>query len=126
MGLKFTDVLALSRAGFKANEIKEMIAAQEKEPGSDPAPEKAAGEDTTHPSDPPVADEKVTGVKADEMAAKEPAQPPVDEEKTKLENEITDLKKQISDLQAKNRSADLSGERLDIEKELSDIVRDFM
>ena len=92
--MKLTDIIALSKAGFKAAEIKKMIA--------------EAGQDESQVSGPDTAPEDVM---PDEPAAAdvpdqepEPERDPetVPEKDPEMQKQIDDLKKQLKEAQRKN------------------------
>ena len=117
------DVIALSRAGFKASEIKELMAQKEtnnpdinKEEIPSDIPSQPSGED--NPPSPDVKEENVP---------KESIQP--SEKEKQMQSEIDSLKNQISKLQLDNQRKDLSGEMRSAEedqKQIDDLVRSFM
>ena len=111
--LNIMDVVSLAKAGFKYQEIKELMAIdvpettpQQTEVQTHPQPETEA----------PVLDEPETPAKATGQPA----------ESTEDQKRIAELEKQLSDLQKKNQSTDVSGNVPNPQDTIDNIVRGFM
>ena len=111
--LNIMDVVSLAKAGFKYNEIKDLMSIdipesipQQTEVHTQPQPETEA----------PILDEPETPAKATGQPA----------ESTEDQKRIAELEKQLSDLQKKNQSTDVSGKVPDPQETINNIVRGFM
>ncbi len=111
--LNIMDVVSLAKAGFKYQEIKDLMAIdvpettpQQTEVETQPQPE----------TDSPVLDEPETPAKATGQPA----------ESTEDQKRIAELEKQLSDLQKKNQSTDVSGNVPNPQETIENIVRGFM
>lgn len=92
--MKLTDIIALSKAGFKAAEIKKMIAEAGQDEPQEPAPE-AAPEDV-------MPDEPAPEDVPDQDPEPESAPEPVPDRDPEMQKQIDDLKKQLKEAQKKN------------------------
>lgn len=118
--MNFGDVLALSRAGFKASEIKELMAQEKEDIKKEEIP-------SDIPSQPSGGDNPPSPEVKEENAPKESVQP--SEKEKQMQSEIESLKQQINKLQDDNRRKDLSGEihtAEDDQKQIDDLVRSYM
>lgn len=111
--LNIMDVVSLAKAGFKYQEIKDLMnieipesTPQQAEVQTQPQPETEA----------PLLDEPETPAKATGQPA----------ESTEDQKRIAELEKQLSDLQKKNQSTDVSGNIPDPQETIDNIVRGFM
>lgn len=111
--LNIMDVVSLAKAGFKYQEIKDLMAIdvpettpQQTEAQTQPQPETEA----------PLLDEPETPAKATGQPA----------ESTEDQKRIAELEKQLSDLQKKNQSTDVSGNVPNPQETIDNIVRGFM
>ena len=109
--LKFGDLVALAKQGYKPADIKELMALDIPEATEAPETETPA----EVPADPEVSDDTAT-------AAKATAQPAEDNK----DAEIEALKAKVSELQKTNQATDQSGNTPDPQEDLDDIVRSFM
>ena len=110
--LNIMDVVSLAKAGFKYQEIKDLMNIEI--PDAQPQPEQPT-EPPTEP-EPPAPDDTETPAKATGQ--------PV--ESTEDQKRIAELEKQLADLQKKNQSTDVSGKIPDPQETINDIVRGFM
>ena len=103
--MKLTDIIALSKAGFKAAEIKKMIAdAGQDEPQvtvpdtaqEDVMPDEPAAQEDVMPDEPAAADVP------DQEPEPERDPEPVPEKDPEMQRQIDDLKKQLKEAQRKN------------------------
>ena len=92
--MKLTDIIALSKAGFKAAEIKKMIAEAGQDEPQVTVPE-TAPEDVM-PEAPAAADVP------DQEPEPERVPEPVPEKDPEMQKQINDLKKQLKEAQRKN------------------------
>ena len=92
--MKLTDIIALSKAGFKAAEIKKMIAEAGQDEPQEPVPE-TAPEDVM-PDDPAAAEVP------DQDLEPESAPEPVPDKTPEMQKQIDDLKRQLKEAQKKN------------------------
>lgn len=92
--MKLTDIIALSKAGFKAAEIKKMIAEAGQDEPQEPVPD-IAPEDVM-PVEPAAADVP------DQEPEPERDPEPVPEKDPEMQRQIDDLKKQLKEAQKKN------------------------
>lgn len=92
--MKLTDIIALSKAGFKAAEIKKMIAEAGQDEPQEPVPD-TAPEDVM-PEEPAAADVP------DQEPEPERDPEPVPEKDPEMQKQIDDLKKQLKEAQKKN------------------------
>lgn len=111
--LNIMDVVSLAKAGFKYQEIKDLMTIdvpettqQQTEVQTQPQPETEA----------PALDEPETPAKATGQPA----------ESTEDQKRIAELEKQLSDLQKKNQSTDVSGNVPNPQETIDNIVRGFM
>lgn len=115
------EILALSKAGFKASEIKELMAQEKEDIKKEEIP-------SDIPSQPSGGDNPPSPEVKEEDAPKESVQP--SEKEKEMQSEIESLKKQINKLQLDNQRKDLSGEVKDTieeeQKTIEDLVRSFM
>ena len=111
--LNIMDVVSLAKAGFKYQEIKDLMNIEIPD-----APQPQPEQPTTPPTEPepPVLDETETPAKATGQPA----------EITEDQKRIAELEKQLADLQKKNQSTDVSGNIPDPQETINDIVRGFM
>ncbi len=111
--LNIMDVVSLAKAGFKYQEIKDLMAIDVPET----TPQQTKVETQPQPeTEAPVLDEPETPAKATGQPA----------ESTEDQKRIAELEKQLSDLQKKNQSTDVSGNIPDPQETINDIVRGFM
>ena len=111
--LNIMDIVALSKAGFKYAEIKDLMNTEIPEaPQPQPEPEPQPQPEP----EPPALDEPETPAKATGQPA----------ESTEDQKRIAELEKQIEELQKKNQSTDVSGNIPDPQETINDIVRGFM
>ena len=92
--MKLTDIIALSKAGFKAAEIKKMIAEAGQDEPQVTVPD-TAPEDVM-PEEPAAADVP------DQEPEPERVPEPVPEKDPEMQKQINDLKKQLKEAQRKN------------------------
>lgn len=92
--MKLTDIIALSKAGFKAAEIKKMIAEADQDEPQVTVPE-TAPEDVM-PEEPAAADVP------DQEPEPERVPEPVPEKDPEMQKQIDDLKRQLKEAQRKN------------------------
>lgn len=92
--MKLTDIIALSKAGFKAAEIKKMMAEADQEDPQVTVPE-AAPEDV-------LPEEPAADVVPDQDPEPESAPEPVPDKGPDYQKQIDDLKKQLKEAQKKN------------------------
>lgn len=92
--MKLTDIIALSKAGFKAAEIKKMIAEAGQDEPQEPVPE-------TVPED-VMPDEPAPVDVPDQDPEPESAPEPVPDRDPEMQKQIDDLKKQLKEAQKKN------------------------
>ena len=117
--MKFSDIIALAKAGYKPNEIKDLLALQTAE---EPAPDDTEPAEIGQKDDAQPDPENAEGSPAADEAAAESAR-----QIKRLEEEIATLKKDLQKAQASNARTDLSGgEKPDVQTQLNDIVRQFM
>ena len=111
--LNIMDIVALSKAGFKYAEIKDLMNTEIPEaPQPQPEPEP---QPPTEP-EPPAPNDTETPAKATGQ--------PV--ESTEDQKRIAELEKQLADMQKQNQSKDVSGNVPDPQDTINDIVRGFM
>lgn len=111
--LNIMDVVSLAKAGFKYQEIKDLMNIEIPES----TPQQA--EEQTQPQteiESPLLDEPETPAKATGQPA----------ESTEDQKRIAELEKQLSDLQKKNQSTDVSGNIPNPQETIDNIVRGFM
>ena len=111
--LNIMDVVSLAKAGFKYQEIKDLMSIDI--PESTPQQAEVQTQPLTE-TEPPVLDEPETPAKATGQPA----------ESTEDQKRIAELEKQLSDLQKQNQSKDVSGNIPDPQDTINDIVRGFM
>ena len=92
--MKLTDIIALSKAGFKAAEIKKMIAEADQDEPQVPVPE-TAPEDV-------IPEEPAPDDVPDQDPEPESAPEPVPDKTPEMQKQIDDLKKQLKEAQKKN------------------------
>ena len=115
--MKFADIIALAKAGYKPGEIKELLSLQ--------TPDEAASDDAQEPAE---IHPKEDAQPAPETA-EEPTAPSVDhsDEIKALKEQIVSLQSNLRKAQNNNVRTDLSGgEKQDVQTQLNDIVRQFM
>lgn len=111
--LNIMDVVSLAKAGFKYQEIKDLMAIDVPET----TPQQTEVETQTQPeTEAPALDEPETPAKATGQPA----------ESTEDQKRIAELEKQLSDLQKKNQSTDVSGNVPNPQETIDNIVRGFM
>lgn len=119
--MKFSDIIALAKAGYKPNEIKDLLALQtgESETGSDDTerPAETAAKESAQPEQEKAEDTPAPGTATQDDSARQIQ---------RLEEEIANLKKDLQKAQASNTRTDVSGEKPDTQAQLNDIVRSFM
>ena len=111
--LNIMDIVALSKAGFKYAEIKDLMNTEIPEapqPQPDPEPQPPTEPEPPAPND-------------TETPAKATGQPV---ESTEDQKRIAELEKQLADMQKQNQSKDVSGNVPDPQDTINDIVRGFM
>ena len=111
--LNIMDVVSLAKAGFKYQEIKDLMSID-------------IPESTPHQTEvetQPQTETESTILDEPETPAKATGQPA---ESTDDQNRIADLEKQLSDLQKKNQATDVSGNVPDPQETIDNIVRGFM
>ena len=114
--MKFSDIIALAKAGYKPGEIKELLALQ--------TPDDAASDDAQEPAEIlPKEEVQPAPEKAEEPTA---AADDRDEEIKALKDQITALRSDLKKAQNNNARTDLSGEKPDPQAQLNDLVRSFM
>lgn len=106
--MKLTEILELTKAGFKASEIREIMK-NEKEAPAEP---KEAIEEPKEPIEEP---------KEPIEEPKEPAEPSID-----YEVKYREAMEALSKAQAENINRDVSDKIVDTEKVLSDAIRRFI
>ena len=113
-----SDIAALAKAGYKPNDIKELL--QLSKP-TEPEAEKPAPIPEKDPAQPDPANGSTDPkVKEAEKAPEEPAQ-------DANEAKIAELQDQIKKLQEQNASRDNSGDRSqDTEKQIADLISSYM
>lgn len=114
--MKLTDIIALAKAGYKAAEIKKMIAEAGQDDPQEPVPE-TAPEDVM-PEEPAPADVP------DQDPEPESAPEPVPDKTPEMQKQIDDLKKQLKEAQKKNVNQEVPPAESDSEKLLK-LVNDF-
>lgn len=92
--MKLTDIIALSKAGFKAAEIKKMIADAVQDEPQVTVPD-------TEPED-IIPDEPAAADVPDQEPEPERDPEPVPEKDPEMQRQIDDLKKQLKEAQRKN------------------------
>lgn len=111
--MKFSDIIALAKAGYKPSEVKELMAMTDNQPDG-------AEEPAEIPEKAPVQPEQ-------EKASEKPAEDPVKPDNiAEMQKQIDNLKKQLLEAQKKNTKSDISGGVPDPGKTLEDIARRFM
>ena len=113
--LNIMDVVSLAKAGFKYQEIKDLMSIDIPEQTTQTQPPEVAQEPETE-TEHPAPDDTETPAKATGQ--------PV--ESTEDQKKIEELEKQIAELQKKNQSTDISGNIPDSQETLNEIVRGFM
>lgn len=111
--LNIMDVVSLAKAGFKYQEIKDLMAIDV--PETTPQQTEVETQPQTE-TETPALDEPETPAKATGQPA----------ESTEDQKRIAELEKQLSDLQKKNQSTDVSGNIPNPQETIDNIVRGFM
>ena len=111
--LNIMDIVALSKAGFKYAEIKDLMNTEIPD-----TPQQQPEQPTEPPTEPEPPAPNDT-----ETPAKATGQPV---ESTEDQKKIAELEKQLADMQKKNQSTDVSGNVPDPQDTINDIVRGFM
>ena len=111
--LNIMDVVSLAKAGFKYQEIKDLMNI---EIPDTPQPQPEPPITQPNEPEPPALDDPETPAKATGQPA----------ESTEDQKRIAELEKQLADLQKKNQSTDVSGNIPDPQETINDIVRGFM
>lgn len=111
--LNIMDVVSLAKAGFKYQEIKDLMSIDI--PESTPQQTEVETQPQTE-NEAPILDDPETPAKATGQPA----------ESTEDQKRIADLEKQLSDLQKKNQSTDVSGNVPNPQETIDNIVRGFM
>lgn len=122
--MKFSDIVALAKAGYKPSEIKELM---------DLATEPAAGAEETAEI-PPKEEPQPEQQKADEKPAPEPQEDKrhddiikqLQDQNRQLQEENRQLHTQLSDAQQNNTRRDNSSPKISTQEHLNDLVRSFM
>lgn len=111
--LNIMDVVSLAKAGFKYQEIKDLMAID--------VPETTPQQ--TEVETQPQPETEATALDEPETPAKATGQPA---ESTEDQKRIAELEKHLSDLQKKNQSTDVSGNIPNPQDTIDNIVRGFM
>ena len=114
--MKFADIIALAKAGYKPGEIKELLALQ--------TPDEAASDDAQEPAEIlPKGEAQPAPEKVEEPTAPTDDR---DEEIKALKDQVAALRSDLKKAQNNNTRTDLSGEKPDTQAQLDDLVRSFM
>ena len=113
--MKFADIITLAKAGYKAGEIKELLAMEDNGASGTEKPAEIVPKEEKQPEQ-----EKVTDSPKDNGASKP------EDKISELQSQLADLQKQLQEAQKKNTKTDISKDILDPGKVLEDIARKFM
>lgn len=115
--MKFGDLIALAKAGYKPSEIKELLSLDAESAGVEKPAETVPKEETQPEPE-----------KTEEKPAEPEAEKPEDinNDMHELQAEIDRLREQLAKAQKQNTSTDTSGNLKDPQEELNEIVRRFM
>ena len=114
--MKFGDLIALAKAGYKPSEIKELLSLDAESAGVEKPAETVPKEETQPEPE-----------KTEEKPADPEAEKPEDiDDMHELQAEIDRLRQQLAKAQEENTKKDTSGNLKDPQEELNEIVRRFM
>lgn len=116
--MKFGDLIALAKAGYKPSEIKELLSMDAESSAGVEKPAETAPKEETQP-EPEKTEEKPA-----EPEAEKPED--INNDMHELQAEIDRLRQQLAKAQKENTMTDMSGSLKDPQEELNEIVRRFM
>lgn len=115
-----SDIAELAKAGYKPQDVKDLLSMSKSEPSASPLPGEPAGESSKEVQ--PPTEPKQPAEQPAETAPKESAQP-ADEPDYKALYEAE--KEKVKTLQNKNNNADISQNITVKEEDLLDAIREF-